>query len=1105
MSIPPPSGPTSLPPSPAGGESTAVFLDGQFYHCPFPDCRFYHVRWKNHPQLHSHINTDHLANYRLLPPIYFTHFDRLYCSSCNLVHSTARCPPRRIGARTVPPGPPRPRVFRVPRLVSSLPTGAPPPVDVPSPSPGGSSSLLQSPGLHSPSLPCSLALVPSLPVGGSLPLFPGVSPPLPPISLPVSSPALPVTPFPLQISWDDILHSPKRTIKRVPLKVRPLWCQVLTNCLHSFTTNPTEYNLKLLFLLPRCVLSPSPAPGRRFRAASAVKAALEQWQAGQVEALWQAFKLANSSTISPPRSSIQRAKSLARDGLLSRACTALQSAGVHSPSPQVVAALQSKHPFSAPPTPVASTVPAHQFPNALVQDQVLAIKKGASPGPSALRAEHLQDALQCLTPPLAQSFTRALGSFINLLASGSLPAPLFAPFLVCSLIPIKKDTPGPGTHVRPIAIGDIFRRLTSRCFCSHLRAPFQQFFEPHQFGVAIPGGLEQVVHSMHCHIHSDIASSPSVVLKLDCENAFNQISRTTILSQVAEHFPSLSPWVHACYSVPSQLFISPGTPPILSSSGVQQGDPLAPALYALALQAVLSEVRSGLSSLPTLDHWYLDDGCLAGDPTVVFQYFELLQLHGPAHGIHLNLDKCELYSLAALPTDPFPLHFRRLIGPATGFSLLGSPFGAQSWVHDFFTTHVSRLLDLLSHLPSLDHPQIAFHLLRSCFSSCRVVHLLRTTPAFIFDAVSPFCATIDIHVRSALETLLLTSISDSVWQQATFPVKGGGLGLLSCVSSAPAAYLGSLSSASASLPSLGHSFTAQHPLWVGACRQLPPTSPPQASPLDLFQEVPTQRSLHRGLVQSEWDILLVSSNTRDRNRLQSLTLPGAGAFLLAMPNPNLGNEFQGSHFCALLQWRLGCPVYAPDTTCAQCGHPLDALGDHSLTCPKGFGFYARHNTMRDCMFDILKSGDLHVEKERGVDASQRRPADLYVHQWSRGRDLVLDVTIGHSAQRCLLHMGGTRAGVALEAGRARKNPAKRLCEGLGFHYRVLGLETFGGMSSEVLEIMGYVSKRLALRQVSPPHLILNRLLQRASVTFAHALARTLLVKAAVPVQAFVSD
>ena len=61
-----------------------------------------------------------------------------------------------------------------------------------------------------------------------------------------------------------------------------------------------------------------------------------------------------------------------------------------------------------------------------------------------------------------------------------------------------------------------------------------------------------------------------------------------------------------------------GSRTIASESGVQQGDPLGPLLFALALQPVLRELATSRASGGLeLVYSYLDDLCLAGDELAV--------------------------------------------------------------------------------------------------------------------------------------------------------------------------------------------------------------------------------------------------------------------------------------------------------------------------------------------------------------------------------------------------------------------------------------------------------------------------------------------------------
>jgi len=97
-----------------------------------------------------------------------------------------------------------------------------------------------------------------------------------------------------------------------------------------------------------------------------------------------------------------------------------------------------------------------------------------------------------------------------------------------------------------------------------------------------------------------------VLLKLDVKNAFNSIRRDTVLQAAQTHLPEIYPFIWDCHSCKTSLFH--GEFCLDSATGVQQGDPLGPALFVLAIHGVTSEVKLDLSV------WYLDDGCIGDDP-----------------------------------------------------------------------------------------------------------------------------------------------------------------------------------------------------------------------------------------------------------------------------------------------------------------------------------------------------------------------------------------------------------------------------------------------------------------------------------------------------------
>ncbi|CAN0101460.1 unnamed protein product, partial [Laminaria digitata] len=81
----------------------------------------------------------------------------------------------------------------------------------------------------------------------------------------------------------------------------------------------------------------------------------------------------------------------------------------------------------------------------------------------------------------------------------------------------------------------------------------------------------------------------------DCSNVFFAVKRTAVLAEVANCGPALMPFVAKCYGTrPADVFFrmdSGEARTVTCSSRIQQGDPIGPVMFCLALRPGLNYFR----------------------------------------------------------------------------------------------------------------------------------------------------------------------------------------------------------------------------------------------------------------------------------------------------------------------------------------------------------------------------------------------------------------------------------------------------------------------------------------------------------------------------------
>ena len=240
--------------------------------------------------------------------------------------------------------------------------------------------------------------------------------------------------------------------------------------------------------------------------------------------------------------------------------------------------------------------------------------------------------------------------------------------------------PKPAGGHRPIAVGETLRRVVGKCLAAEAKEDARRHLEPRQLGVGTPAGAETVVHVVRQWFARHHGDDDRVLVKLDMENAFNTVDRQAVLAAVRASVPALTPWADFTYGVPSSLWRAGRAVP--SQRGVQQGDPLGPLFFSLALDAAVEKAFQRLrqSGAGALDFavFYLDDATLAGPAPVVAQACRFLEVELAAIGLRINASKCEAVpaALNGPAARAVPPLFPRFQWKGDGnCEVLGAPIG----------------------------------------------------------------------------------------------------------------------------------------------------------------------------------------------------------------------------------------------------------------------------------------------------------------------------------------------------------------------------------------------------------------------------------------------
>ena len=866
-------------------------------------------------------------------------------------------------------------------------------------------------------------------------------------SAPQVSPAVRSWPFSAlsNVSYDSIFCSPL-TICDVPLRQVGLFSCVVSELI-KYILNGEKEAWKAFFLLPRLVFA-LPRGGRSTE--QLVCTFLTYFRKGEWESLL-ARKVRCMGNLGPGASKARRAEALARAGRMSCAARALSDGALCDLSDDNdYNVLKGLHPIAEqrraePRLKSADVLPEQEFLRA-----VTSMPARLAPDAAGWRGEYFK----CLGGGAKDLLFKLCQHILQ--NPKSLPAEL-QPFLFgARLIAIPK----PGGGLRPIAVGTILRKVISQTLAYSIAPLLPEFFRPLQYGVGIKGGAEDVVQGLRLAMAKEPAYA---VAGIDFSNAFNSVERSVIAARVEKAFPQLMTWFELSYGRPSKLLVH-NRDPITSERGVQQGDPLGPFLFALALQpALVRAAKDGNCCVMA----YLDDVFICGNPDSIASVAEKLIDAARAAGLSCNVNKCWATKRVVVKGHQLGLRLKP--------EVLGAPLDLSQKLSPSVIPRVQRVAEL-------SDTQIALHLLRFIHNS-RFTYSFRLSSG---EASRELASEMTKETRDVLRRMLRREeLPAASWRQALLPM-GPGLGFTNLEAMAPYMAFASILESAPRLADLDPDhfldFTTEEG-WDSIR-----SSPIQALyadaleaakglPEDEMRYAKLQNLFAKHIVEPKAleDFLSSPENPDSAKAIVASTKnsPVARQFLCAIPSTrslSLSPRQMKISLCLLLGVKLD--MASKTCTCKAKGGPVPLTMYHALSCKSFGGLIYRHDLVKEEIGNLCKAARLAYEYEphRVIGPDGRRP-DLMVIMASNDQDVVLDVTI-HSPLRDKYAVANTiqdEQHFLERADQAKRQKYQQECDEKNLLFFPIVLSAFGGILKESLIGLKVLLEKTKRQPFAPPN------------------------------------
>jgi hypothetical protein len=490
---------------------------------------------------------------------------------------------------------------------------------------------------------------------------------------------------------------------------------------------------------------------------------------------------------------------------------------------------------------------------------------------------------------------------------------------------------------------------------------------------------------------------------------------------------------------------------ILSATGVQQGDPLGPLLFALAIDNIARSVESPFNV------WYLDDATIGGPVESIINDLTKIVPALTSLGLEVNPSKSEVINIdydfsgfEASMDQIRPILSELRLTAKEDAQILGSPLLDKA-VRECLSSKQEALEKLTTRLQTIDaHP--ALFLLKNCFALPKLLYVFRSAPCYTHvDLLSQ----IDAVIQASAEKICNVRFDGIGWDQAKLPLRFGGIGLRSATDIAIPAFASS----------------------AAACRQLI-NGILIHTPESNVEEQVRQVWLDSGLLvpigdcrQQEWDNIGCTALSQaltprlDQHRLacfSSASQRHSGAWLNALPSSSTGGLLDDDCLRVGVALRLGLQVCERHR--CRCGAVVDESALHPLSCRLSAGRIPRHTALNDIVLRALgAAGFPAVLEPVGLDRGDgKRPDGITTFPYAHGRALIWDATCTDTfAASNLITSANNPASAASRAEKRKIHKYRALSD--RYIFSPVSVETSGVLGPETISFLSCLGSKAAKR------------------------------------------